>query len=61
MSRAGSTQSGGWGTRKNSGTIPRGVHAARQKHAPCVGLIRNGHSNTTDIMWQEQKNGQLSH
>ena len=42
MARAGSTHSGGfvnaggWGTRKNSVPIPRGVHAARQKHAPCV-------------------------
>ena len=54
VSRAGSTQSGGVrerrgvGNTKNSVPFPRGVHAARQKHAPCVECVRNLLSNTTD-------------
>ena len=48
VSRAESTKnSGGWGIRKNSVTIPRGVHAARQKHAPCVETYPNRRSITT--------------
>ena len=34
--QGGIVNAGGWGTRKNSVPIPRGVHEARQKHAPCV-------------------------
>ena len=54
-SRAESTQSGGivnaggWGTRKNSVPIPRGVHAARQKHAPCVEMLQNLRTITTYV------------
>ena len=46
----GFVNAGGWGTRKNSVHFPRGVHAARQKHAPCVGLVRNRPSNTTHVI-----------
>ena len=42
-SRAGSTHSGGWGTRK----IEYRFHAARQKHAPCVESTVNRRTNTT--------------
>ena len=55
VSRAESTQSGGVrehrgvGNTKISDTIPRGVHAARQKHAPCVGLVRDRRTITTDM------------
>ena len=55
MSRAGSTKNQGfvndvgWGTRKNSVHFPRGVHEARQKHAPCVELIQKQRSITTVI------------
>ena len=53
-SRAESTKQGvrerrGVGNTKISVTIPRGVHAARQKHAPCVGLTLKQRSNTTEV------------
>ena len=38
---------GGWGTTKFSAPIPGGVHAARQKHAPCVDMIPDRGANTT--------------
>ena len=50
---------GGWGTRKHSVTIPRGVHGARQKHAPCVDLHLNLGSTTTGaILCQVDNEGQ---
>ena len=45
----GFVNAGGVGTRKNSVHFPRGVHAARQKHAPCVGLELDLPSITTQI------------
>ena len=47
--QGGFVNTGGWGTRKNSVTIPRGVHAARQKHAPCVEMWLNRRAITTYI------------
>ena len=38
---------GGVGSTKFSEPFPRGVHAARQKHAPCVEMVRELLSNTT--------------
>ena len=59
MSRAGSTKKSGGvgitlrerrgvGNTKISVHFPRGVHAARQKHAPCVESVRKWLSITTD-------------
>ena len=52
MSRAESTrvrERRGVGNTKNSVPIPRGVHEARQKHAPCVGKAQKLRSNTTYV------------
>ena len=40
VTRGGIVNAGGWGTRKNTVHFPRGVHEARQKHAPCVDFTR---------------------
>ena len=40
---------GVWGSTKFSAPFPRGVHAARQKHAPCVDMVRKLRYNTTAV------------
>ena len=43
----------GVGNTKNSVHFPRGVHEARQKHAPCVGSVQKQRSITTDVNTHE--------